>query len=190
MHARIFANPRCLGKRSRHSQRMRNPQFYASGKRPMADYISVHFHLCFATHWGIAHDIDDRSYSSALAMKLPQPCTKPPIYKSCRFETVLGCIIYISPFFVISIFGWWLRPPTIYDETGAAACNIHCYTVIGFWWWGGSVADNAYWTLLAIVCHRIFIIILVEYRLGLLGIQMYHGFKRLLNHTDISVAHL
>ena len=21
----------------------------------------------------------------------------------------------------------------IYDETGAAACNIHCYTVIGFW---------------------------------------------------------
>ena len=27
-------------------------------------------------------------------------------------------------------FGWWLRPPTIYDETGAAACNIHCYTVI------------------------------------------------------------
>ena len=45
-------------------------------------------------------------------------------------------------------------------------------------------------TLLAIVCHRIFIIILVEYRLGLLGIQMYHGFKRLLNHTDISFAHL
>ena len=32
-----------------------------------------------------------------------------------------------------AIFGWWLRPPTIYDETGAAACNIHCYTVIGFW---------------------------------------------------------
>ena len=31
------------------------------------------------------------------------------------------------------LFGWWLRPPTIYDETGAAACNIHCYTVIGFW---------------------------------------------------------
>ena len=45
-------------------------------------------------------------------------------------------------------------------------------------------------TLLAIVCHCIFIIILVEYRLGLLGIQMYHGFKRLLNHTDISFAHL
>ena len=32
-----------------------------------------------------------------------------------------------------SVFGWWLRPPTIYEETGAAACNIHCYTVIGFW---------------------------------------------------------
>ena len=34
---------------------------------------------------------------------------------------------------VLPLFGWWLRPPTIYDETGAAACNIHCYTVIGFW---------------------------------------------------------
>ena len=33
----------------------------------------------------------------------------------------------------ILVIGWWLRPPTIYDETGAAACNIHCYTVIGFW---------------------------------------------------------
>ena len=45
-------------------------------------------------------------------------------------------------------------------------------------------------TLLAIVCHRIFIIIMVEYRLGLLGSEMYHGFKRLLNHTDTSFAHL
>ena len=44
--------------------------------------------------------------------------------------------------------------------------------------------------LFAIVCHHIFIIILVEYRLGLLGIEMYHGFKRLLNHTDTSFAHL
>ena len=34
---------------------------------------------------------------------------------------------------LVPFFGWWLRPPTIYDETGAAACNIHCYTVIGFW---------------------------------------------------------
>ena len=34
MHAWI-ANPRCRGKRSRHSRRMRNPQFYVSGKRPM-----------------------------------------------------------------------------------------------------------------------------------------------------------
>ena len=31
----------CRGKRSRHSQRMRNPQFYVSGKRPM-----VHSHDC------------------------------------------------------------------------------------------------------------------------------------------------
>ena len=34
MHAGI-AEPRWRGKRSRHSQRMRNPQFYGSGKRPM-----------------------------------------------------------------------------------------------------------------------------------------------------------
>ena len=32
-----FANPRWRGKRSRHFRRMRNPQFYVSGKRPMKD---------------------------------------------------------------------------------------------------------------------------------------------------------
>ena len=37
----------------------------------------------------------------------------------------------VSP--IVFVFGWRLRPPTIYDEIGAAACNIHCYTVIGFW---------------------------------------------------------
>ena len=35
MHVGI-ANPRWRGKRSRHSRRMRNTQFYVSGKRPMA----------------------------------------------------------------------------------------------------------------------------------------------------------
>ena len=35
MHVRI-ANPRWRGRRSRHSRRMRNPQFFVSGKRPMA----------------------------------------------------------------------------------------------------------------------------------------------------------
>ena len=34
MHVGI-ANPRWQGKRSRHSRRMRKPQFYVSGKRPM-----------------------------------------------------------------------------------------------------------------------------------------------------------
>ena len=34
MHVGI-ANPRWRGKRSRHSRRMRNPQFYVFGKRPM-----------------------------------------------------------------------------------------------------------------------------------------------------------
>ena len=34
MHVEI-TNPRWRGKRSRHSRRMRNPQFYVSGKRPI-----------------------------------------------------------------------------------------------------------------------------------------------------------
>ena len=34
MHVGI-ANPRLWGKRSRHSRRMRNPQFYVTGKRPI-----------------------------------------------------------------------------------------------------------------------------------------------------------
>ena len=36
MHVGI-ANPRWRGKRSRHSRRMHNPQFYVSGNRPEAD---------------------------------------------------------------------------------------------------------------------------------------------------------
>ena len=39
MHVGI-TNPRWLGKRSRHSRRMRNPQFYASGKRPMTVMVT------------------------------------------------------------------------------------------------------------------------------------------------------
>ena len=42
MHVGI-ANPRWRGKRSRHSRRMRNPQFYVSGKMPILDA-----HLLFA----------------------------------------------------------------------------------------------------------------------------------------------
>ena len=37
MHVGI-ANLRWRGKRSRHSRPMRNPQFYVSGKRPIAKY--------------------------------------------------------------------------------------------------------------------------------------------------------
>ena len=35
MHARIANSKLWQGKRSRHSRRMRNSQFYVSGKRPM-----------------------------------------------------------------------------------------------------------------------------------------------------------
>ena len=40
MHAGI-ANPRWRGKRSRHSRRMHNPQFYVSGKRPMPSQAKI-----------------------------------------------------------------------------------------------------------------------------------------------------
>ena len=40
MHVGI-TNPRWRGKRSRHSRRMRNPQFYVSGKRPMGQWLEV-----------------------------------------------------------------------------------------------------------------------------------------------------
>ena len=43
MHVRI-ANPQWRGKRSRHSRRMRNPQFYVSGKRPIGQ-TNLHW-LC------------------------------------------------------------------------------------------------------------------------------------------------
>ena len=35
-----FVWSRWLGKRSRHSRRMRNPQFYVSGKRPMETFVA------------------------------------------------------------------------------------------------------------------------------------------------------
>ena len=49
MHVGI-ANPRCREKRSRHSRRMRNPQFYVSGKRPMfEEHVTLAFCL-FTLH--------------------------------------------------------------------------------------------------------------------------------------------
>ena len=53
MHVGI-ANPRWRGKRSRHSWRMHNPQFYVSGKRPMTVKQSVWQHFYFAT-WLMCH---------------------------------------------------------------------------------------------------------------------------------------
>ena len=47
MHVGI-ANPRWRGKRSRHSRRMRNPQFYVSGKRPIR---YAHGLLCLVYVW-------------------------------------------------------------------------------------------------------------------------------------------
>ena len=44
MHVGI-ANPRWRGKRSRHSRRMHNPQFYVSGKRPMTQRYALYVFL-------------------------------------------------------------------------------------------------------------------------------------------------
>ena len=46
MHVEI-AYPRWRGKRSRHTRRMRNPQWYVSGKRPMEKKISMQFYFSF-----------------------------------------------------------------------------------------------------------------------------------------------
>ena len=43
-----IANPRWRGKRSRHSRRMRNPQFYVSGKKPM---MIEYFYSLQAIHY-------------------------------------------------------------------------------------------------------------------------------------------
>ena len=43
MHVRID-NPRWRGKLYRHSRRMRNPQFFVSGKRPMERTLSMHIY--------------------------------------------------------------------------------------------------------------------------------------------------
>ena len=53
-----FLWSRWRGKRSRHSRRMRNPQFYVSGKRPMQWFMSYHVildHIITAPHrkWSV-----------------------------------------------------------------------------------------------------------------------------------------
>ena len=56
---RGFVWSRWQGKRSRHSQRMRNPQFYVSGKRPIGDkplseLMVTHFtHVCAPLGLGV-----------------------------------------------------------------------------------------------------------------------------------------
>ena len=100
-------------------------------------------------------------------------------YDNCFLES-MHCIFWLAASAANPYTTRWVRRPAIYTATQSLA-------------FGSGVAVGLIVrieTLLAIVCHRIFIIILVEYKLGLLGIQMYHGFKRLLNHTGISFAHL
>ena len=83
-----------------------------------------------------------------------------------------------------------MRAPSIFREIGTAADYTLLHSprlLIG----GGSGADTVrYETLLAVGRHHIFIIILFEYRLGLLGIENYPVFTRVLNPTDTSSAHL
>ena len=49
-----FANPRWRGKRSRHSRRMRNPQFYVSGKRPF--YYDISTWKLFPRKWSLVRE--------------------------------------------------------------------------------------------------------------------------------------
>ena len=54
-----MSGSRWRGKRSRHSRRMRNPQFYVSDKRPMQVYNSPHQIICrnvWRNRRGLVHD--------------------------------------------------------------------------------------------------------------------------------------
>ena len=71
MHVGIV-NPRWRGKRSRHSRRMRNPQFYASGKRPMTlsaeaqKLLILPFHSRLTNVVFASYDWNVRPVSSAI----------------------------------------------------------------------------------------------------------------------------
>ena len=54
-----FLWSRCRGKRSRHSRRMRNPQFYVSGKRPMLQFVCTQFMSSGNIWCWNTSDIDD-----------------------------------------------------------------------------------------------------------------------------------
>ena len=90
-----FLWSRWRGERSRHSWRMRKPQYCVSGKRPMSpslrwalmDVVSINKwlrSLCLNTFIGSAIYVDglvkERRNSSALAVELRLSCTKPSIF--------------------------------------------------------------------------------------------------------------
>ena len=78
MHVGI-ANPRCRGKRSRHSRRMRNPQFYVSDKRPMRKGLT--------NGRSLMHYMYHHFSAEALFHHLKQNVKNGPEFKLHRFVT-------------------------------------------------------------------------------------------------------
>ena len=83
-------------KRSRHSRRMRNPQFYVSGKRPMGESsgrknANVKIPMANVNFDGLVQDCRN---SSALAMELLQSCTKPSIWSAQHYTFSTVCAVW------------------------------------------------------------------------------------------------
>ena len=89
--ASSFLWNRWLGKRSRHSRRMRNPQFYVSGKRPMASEIQLRA-LCNMGYPSETH-LKLKSYDISFVHNIRS--NRPIVLKLCTRQgsnTVMLCV--------------------------------------------------------------------------------------------------
>ena len=84
-------------------------------------------------------DVDVGLHKSGIIHKIRAPFLWRAIAPRMRgAPTTRGCPSICVPsrpvyWVYIWLFGCRLRPTTIYDEIGAAARNVHCYTVRGCW---------------------------------------------------------
>ena len=76
------SNPWCWGKRSRHSRRMRNPQFYVSGKRPVALHCQV------MPHWW-RHMMSNILVNTDSGNGSLNPQERPPVKFESKYKTFL-----------------------------------------------------------------------------------------------------
>ena len=97
MHVGI-ANPRWRGKRSRHSRRMRNPQFYVSGKRPMLYHGSIVMTWLTITRLNCIHQFVFVSVNYILCA-FPQIGVGMPF---CFGKTLRACLLHTNAGFTMN----------------------------------------------------------------------------------------